>query len=96
MKSCENTNTGRPSIWPWPVTNPSPDGASHSIPKSWRVWVTEFVELFEGSLVEQKVDSFACGELARLVLFGPTLFPAPASRLRRSSSARFVESWKQG
>ena len=26
VKSCENTNTRRPSIVPWPVTTPSPYG----------------------------------------------------------------------
>ena len=38
VKSCDATNTLRPSIVPYPVTIPSPGGRLSAIPKSWARW----------------------------------------------------------
>src|ERR1043165_2340768 len=40
VKSCANTQTGRPSTVPWPVTTPSPRIFCSCMPKSAQRWVT--------------------------------------------------------
>ena len=40
VKSCEKTQTGRPSIVPWPVTTASPQGRLRSMSKSAVRWRT--------------------------------------------------------
>ena len=68
VKSCENTQTGRPSIVPWPVTTASPQGRFRSMSKSRGAVAHERVELLERARVEQLLDPLAGGQLALGVL----------------------------
>ena len=53
VKSCEKTNTLRPSIVPQPVTTPSPYTRRFSMPNPRARDDREHVELLEGARVEQ-------------------------------------------
>ena len=70
VKSWLNTQTGRPSTVPYPVTTPSPYGRLASMPKSCDAVPGELVELDERALVEQHADPLPGGHLAPVVLLG--------------------------
>ena len=68
VKSWEKTQTGRPSIRPWPVTTASPQGLFFSMSNSAVRWRTKVSSSWKDSLVEQLEHPLAGGELALGVL----------------------------
>jgi len=83
VKSCEATNTLRPSIVPYPVTMPSPAvGACPS--RSRATDGRERVRLHERPLIHEDVEPLAGGELATVVLLGRGV---TSSRLERGAPA---------
>ena len=76
VKSCANTNTGRPWMRPEPVTTPSPGIRCSAMPKSCALVHDELVELGERAGVEEELEPLARRLLARLVLAANALLAA--------------------
>ena len=83
VKSCEKTNTFRPSIVPQPGDDAVGQGAGVLDAEAVRPMAGEHVELDERAGVEQLLEPLACGELAAVVLAR-----RPTSRYRRAAPAR--------
>ena len=68
MKSCENTQTGRPSTVPYPVTTASPERARLAHPELHLAVADEPVELDERAGIEEAFDPLPREQLAALTL----------------------------